>query len=319
MLTSLISGFFSSHATSISQSDRLVLHHLHVLGADDVHAARRGDEDVALRGGLLHRRDLVAFHGRLERDDGVDLRDDDARAEAAERLRAPLADVAVAGHDSDLAGEHDARRALQPVPERLAAAVEVVELRLRDRVVDVERGDLELPLLVHLVEPVDARRRLLREAADGVRPREEVGVLLVDDDREVAAVVQDHVGALAPLERDELLLDAVLVLGLGLALPGEDGDAGRCDGRRGVVLGRVDVAAGPGDLGAERGERLDEHGGLHRHVEAARDASPLERLRLAVLGSERHEPGHLALGDRDFLPTPLRERDVLHLEIVTHD
>ena len=42
------------------------------------------------------------------------------------------------------------------------------------------------------------------------------------------------------------------------------------DGRGRVVLGREDVAAGPADLGADGDERLDEHGGLHGHVQAAR-------------------------------------------------
>jgi len=58
-----------------------------------------------------------------------------------ERVGAVLADVAVAGDHRDLAGEHDAGRALQAVAERLAAAVQLVELRLGDRVVDVEGRD----------------------------------------------------------------------------------------------------------------------------------------------------------------------------------
>jgi hypothetical protein len=76
-----------------------------------------------------------------------------------------LADVAVAADDRDLAGDHDVGGALEAVRERLAAAVEVVELRLRDRVVDVDRRDEELALLVQLVEAVHAGRRLLGDAA----------------------------------------------------------------------------------------------------------------------------------------------------------
>ena len=44
---------------------------------------------------LFERRHLVAFHRRLKRADRIDLGDDDARALAAERLRAALADIAV--------------------------------------------------------------------------------------------------------------------------------------------------------------------------------------------------------------------------------
>src|SRR5688572_32749621 len=38
-----------------------------------------------------------------------------------------------------LAGDHDVGRALDAVDQRLAAAVEVVELRLGDRIVDIDR------------------------------------------------------------------------------------------------------------------------------------------------------------------------------------
>ena len=113
----------------------------------------------------LDRVDLEALHRGLQGVDGVDLGDDDPGAEAAQRVRAALADVAVAADDRDLAGDHDVGRALEAVGERLAAAVEVVELRLGDRVVDVDRGDEELALLVELVEAVDAGRRLLGDAA----------------------------------------------------------------------------------------------------------------------------------------------------------
>src|SRR4029077_2623839 len=103
------------------------------------------------------------LHRRPERDDGIDLGDDDARAITTERLRAALADVPVACDDRDLAREHDARRALDAVRERLAAAVEVVELRLRDRVVDVDRRDLERALLEHVVEAMHAGGGLLAD------------------------------------------------------------------------------------------------------------------------------------------------------------
>ena len=60
----------------------------------------------------------IAFHRGLQRVDRIDLGDDDARALAAERLRAAFADVAVAADDRDLAGDHDVERALEAVDER---------------------------------------------------------------------------------------------------------------------------------------------------------------------------------------------------------
>ena len=77
--------------------DRVVLHLLHVLAADDVAAAGGGDEDVALRGGLFHRGDFVAFHRGLQGVDRVDLGDDHAGAELRIDVGTALADVAVAG------------------------------------------------------------------------------------------------------------------------------------------------------------------------------------------------------------------------------
>src|SRR5207344_2750544 len=101
----------------------------------------RGDEQVGRVDDVLEGQHLVALHRRLQRADGVDLGDDDPGALTAQRLRAALPDVAVATHDGDLAGEHDVGGAADAVDERVAAAVQVVELRLRDRVVDVDGGE----------------------------------------------------------------------------------------------------------------------------------------------------------------------------------
>jgi hypothetical protein len=49
----------------------------------------------------------------------------------------------------------------------------------------------------------------------------------VDESSEISTVIKDQVQALAILEGDELLLEAPLVLLLGLSLPGEDGDTCR--------------------------------------------------------------------------------------------
>ena len=68
----------------------------------------------------------------------------DARALAAQRLGRALAHVAVAGDEDDLAADQHVGRAVEPVGQRVADAVGVVELRLRHRVVDVDRGEEEL-------------------------------------------------------------------------------------------------------------------------------------------------------------------------------
>ena len=138
---------------------------------------------------FVERVDLVAFHRRLQRADRIDLGDDDAAALAAQRLRAALADFAEAEHDGDLAAEHDVGRAREAVGQRVAAAVDVVELALGHRVVDVDGGEEQRARFHHLIEAVHAGRRLLADAAD--RRGEARPARLVLRDRRVDAVEDD--------------------------------------------------------------------------------------------------------------------------------
>ena len=82
-----------------------------------------------------------------------------------------------------------------------------------------------------------------------------------------------------------------------------DGDRGR-----GVILSREDVAAHPAHVGAEFGERLDQHGGLNRHVQAAHDARALQRLLAGVMRAKRHQPGHFVLGETNLVAAEFGER-----------
>src|SRR4029453_10390295 len=95
------------------------------------------------------------------------------------------------------------------------------------------------------------------------------------------------------------------------------GGAGADDDRGGgVVLRGEDVAADPADVGAERGQGLDEDGGLHGHVQGAGDAGTGEGLRVAVLGAQRHQAGHLVLGELDLLAAEAGEGEVCDLVVV---
>ena len=153
---------------------------------------------------VVDRRDLVAFHRRLQRADRIDFRDDDARALAAQRLRAALADFAEAEHDGHLAAEHHVGRPRQAVRQRVAAAVDVVELALGHRVVDVDGGEEQRAGFHHLIQPMHAGRRLFADAAD--RRREPRPARLVLRDRLVDAVEDDAplFGVALRLERRHL-------------------------------------------------------------------------------------------------------------------
>ncbi len=117
----------------------------------------------------------------------------------------------------------------------------------------------------------------------------------MDQQGGVAAVVEDHVGraAVRPLEDAVGVVPVVLE---ALALDREDRRAGGGDRGGGVVLGRIDVARGPADVGAERLQRLDQNRGLDGHVQGAGDARALERL--AVSRIRRGSPSAPAFRSR---------------------
>ena len=139
----------------------------------------------------------------------------------------------------------------------------------------------------------------------------------MDEHGGVAAVVEDHVrhAAAMPVEQ---LGGVVPVLVEGLALIGEDRDAGGGDGGGGMVLGRIDVAGDPADVGAESLQGLDQHRGLDGHVQRAGDAGALEGLLRAVFLADGHQARHLGLGDRDLLAAEIGEADVFDDVILCH-
>ena len=141
----------------------------------------------------------------------------------------------------------------------MPATVDVVEFALRDRVVDVDRGEEQLAGLLHLVEAVDAGRRffgdatavgcrsfpsrsvrcgnLAKELEDhavffgirlGVEVRNLLGLLelesLMDEQRRIATIIDDEFRA-RPVRPAECDIRAPPVFVEGLALPSEDRNA----------------------------------------------------------------------------------------------
>ena len=86
-----------------------------------------------------------------------------------------------------------------------------------------------------------------------------------------------------------------------LALEGEDRGAAGGDRRGRVVLRGEDVAARPAHLGAQRLQRLDQHGRLDRHVQRAGDARAFQRL-LACRTSRARPSGRASRARRWRFP-----------------
>ena len=263
---------------------------------------------------FFHGDDLIAFHRRLQRADRVDFGDQHAAAGIAQAGGRAFADIAEAGDHGDLAGHHHVGATADAVHQAFAAAIQIVELRLGDEIVHVDRGHQQRAGLRHVPEPVHAGRGFFGNAANVLQ---HLGIFVVHQLGDVAAVIEDHVRGPA-VRTAQGLLDAPPEFFLRHALPGEHRHAGRGDRGGGLVLRRENIAGGPAHRSAERGQRLDQHRGLDRHVQAADDARAVQRLALAELGAQRHQARHLVLGHLDLLAAPCGQRDVLDPKILAH-
>ena len=279
--------------------DRLVLHPAHLVGGDDVLVAGGGDENIRLGQSILNGGDLVTGHAGLQSTDRVDLGNHDAGALVGERFCGAFTDVAVAANHRDLAGDKHVKRSLDPIDERVAAAVHVVKLRLGHRVVHVNRLKKQLAALLHLHKPVHAGGGLLGHTHHGVGHIGPINITLrldtfekvfddllflaaglavhpvatvlqldalVNEQRRVTAIVNNLIrpGAVWP---DERLDCAVPIFLERFAFPRKYRHASRRNGRRRVILRGENVARAPTHIGTQVNERLDENGSLDGHVQ----------------------------------------------------
>ena len=248
-----------------------------------------------------------------------------------ERFRTALAHVAVAADQRRLATDQHVGAAVDAVDQRVAGAVLVVELGLGDRVVDVDRRERQLTCRRELVQPQHTGGGLLGDALDrlgdlgplGLVGLEALGSAGTPCTRRSRRPRRRHHAGLLELGAPHTIIVAsppssrIMLAGspsqvsicsaahqyssrvspfhaktaaLGLLRRAVRTDD---DGRGGVVLGGEDVARRPAHLGTESDERLDQHRGLHGHVQRAGDARALERQHVGVLAPQRHQPGHL--------------------------
>ena len=230
-----------------------------MLASQNVSASGGGDENLTDGSSLVHGNDLETRNSGLESVDRINLSDKDAGTHSVKSHGATLSNITETSDDGDLTSNHDIGGALDTINQGFTASVKVVELGLGDRVVDVDGWDQESIVLQHLVQVVDTSGGLLR---DTVAVLEHLWVLLVDKGGQITTVIENQVEALVVLEGNQLLLQAPLVLLLGLTLPGEDWDTTSSDGSSGVILSGENVAGSPGNLGTKEGQGLDEDSGL---------------------------------------------------------
>ena len=199
-------------------------------------------------------------------------------------------------------------------------------------------------MLHHLVEPVHARGRLFAHAAPvldhvvpmllilgenflqqvldhlllviaGRRIDPAIAVLqliaLVDEQRRVAAVVDDQLRPFAALVRERAICALPVVLE-ALALPREDRNTRRRNRCRRVILRRKDVATRPAHFGAQAHQRFNQDRCLNGHVQRSGYTHAVERLFRCMFVADRHQPRHLLLGNDNFFAAPIGQAKISH-------
>ena len=144
----------------------LVLHPGHMLCSNYILVSGCGYVDIAYTEGFFYSFNLKTFHGRLKRAYRVNLSNNNPCTEAAHGLSGAFSDIAVAADDCHLTGYHNICCPLDAVCERLAAAVEVIELALCYTVVNVYGRKKQASVFHHVIESVHACSCLFRAAAD---------------------------------------------------------------------------------------------------------------------------------------------------------
>ena len=184
-LATLLQFFQTSHVDFVVEvadiaNDRFILHRCHVFRSDDVFVTGRSYENIRSGDVIFDRLDFIAFHGGLQRADRIDFGHDHAATLATESLAASLANVTITADDSDFSSEHHIGGAIQPVDQRVAASIQVVELALGDRVIDIDRREEQLSLGGHIIETLNAGGGFLRNTANGFAHRSVLSWILYE-------------------------------------------------------------------------------------------------------------------------------------------
>lgn len=72
-----------------------------------------------------------------------------------------FANITITSYNGDLSCQHNIGRTLDTIDERLAASIVVVELRLRNGIIDIDGRDLQLAVTEVLVQMVNTGGGLL--------------------------------------------------------------------------------------------------------------------------------------------------------------
>merc|ERR1719408_821596 len=126
-----------------------------MLKPNDIEVSSGRDKDIHLTNNGFQGHHLEAFHAGLEGTDGINLSNQDASARATHREGRALAHIAIPAYKDPLATDHHISCAHDAIRQRVAAAIDIVKLRLGHAIVHINGGEQQLTLCSHLLEPVN--------------------------------------------------------------------------------------------------------------------------------------------------------------------
>ena len=329
--------------------DGLVLHGEHVLQRDHILVACGCHVDVGLAQGGFYGGDFETFQNGLKGIDRINLSDNHPGTKSAHGLSAAFAHITIAHHHDNFSCHHHIGGSFDAIGQRFAAAIEIVELGLGDRIVHIDGRYQEATFLLHLVETVHTGSGLLGntlEFLDHFMPA--VGVFLmhlleeifddlffviarrgvhpiatflqlitlVDEQGGVASIIDNELwpGAVGMTQR---LVSAPPVFFQGFPFPGKDRVACLRNGGSGVVLSGKNIATCPTHGGSQICQGLNENRCLDRHVQRACDTNARQGFVGRMLLSDGHEAGHFLFCDADFLATPIGQCEIGYLVVLS--
>lgn len=102
---------------------------------------RGGDINICPSKSVLDGCDLKPLHSGLESIDRIDFGHDHAGSLASQGLGGTFSDIAVSTYHSHFTRDHHIEGTIQSVDKGVTTAVQVVELRFGDGIIDVECGN----------------------------------------------------------------------------------------------------------------------------------------------------------------------------------
>jgi hypothetical protein len=155
---------FVIEVTNVSD-DSVVLHLVHVFSHEDTLVTSGSDEDIAEAEKISQRQDGETFHAGLKGTDGVNLGNVNDATVGTHGGGATLTDISVSADNGLLSGKHDISGTHDTIGKRVLASVQVVELGLGHRVVDIDSSEKKSSGLLHEVKTVDTSGGLLRDSS----------------------------------------------------------------------------------------------------------------------------------------------------------